>query len=157
MPNAVDSKGNIDLSRLPQKNRYSDNIDITFVLDPSELKDANGNPITGSNVLRWATANEGPTYVENGITKHLGYGWFCHINSLDPFSYNTTPPITIPNMTWLRENDTTLVLDDDTPLNSPVYAFMLAFVLPEYGNYYISVDPRIGTKGAGINSFMLKN
>ncbi len=156
MPNAVDSKGNIDLSKMPQPNRYNDNIDITFVLDPSELRDANGAPITGDNVLRWATYEEGPTYESDGVTRHLGCGWFCQVTSVDPFEYVASPPVTYVDMTWVRVDNTHLLLDDDTPMSSPTYAFMLAFVLPEYGNYYISIDPRIGSKGIRSDNFMLK-
>lgn len=158
MPGAVGAQGNLNLSALPKKSKYNDNVDITFVLDPSQLKYADGTPITGNNILRWANANEGPTYVDgNGNTQHLGYAWFCHINSLVPLNYTTSPPIAVSDMSWVRSSDTQLILDDDTPLGSPVYAFMLAFVLPEFSNYYISVDPLIGTKNTRSDSFMLQS
>ncbi|QKG71890.1 hypothetical protein [Erythrobacter mangrovi] len=155
MPGVVDpTTGKIDISDMPVNDKYTDNIDITIKLDASKMKNADGTKLTGK--ARWAEADEGP-YQWNGTSGDLGFGWFCQMNASPPPLYNPIPPATIPNMTLTRKDDTTLEIDDNTPDNSPEYAFCVAFVLEGYNNYYISIDPILTTKNTGSNSFMLKN
>ena len=58
-------------------------------------------------------------------------------------------------MSFMRVSDTELVIDDDTPDNSPTYAYAMGLVLPGYGNYYMTIDPRITTKTSVGTNFML--
>src|SRR3546814_6964932 len=104
MPGAVNSTtGDIDISNMPKNTKYTDNIDITLLLDTSNLKDANGNPLTGNPVARWAHSDEGPTYTDaKGKTQHLGYCWLCQITDLQKRQYNISPPIDIAKMSISR-------------------------------------------------------
>ena len=159
MPNAVNSAtGDINIMHMPANAKYTDNIDITLVLDPSNLKDANGNPLTGNPVARWAHSDEGPTYTAaGGKTKHLGYCWFCEITNLQKRQYNFSPPIDIAKVSISRPDHLNVLIDDNTAVGSPAIAFCMAFVLPGYNNYYISFDPLISSKsGGGDPPFMLK-
>ena len=151
MDDAVDAHGNIDLSKMPKDtkdpDKYADEIDIKLVLDKSKLKGPDGKALKGK--ARWATSSEGG-YTYNGKAGWLGYGWFCTVDeSTNPPTYSAIPPATITNMTFERIDDDTLMIDDNTPTGSPEYAYCFAFVLEGYGNYYISVDPRITSKGVG--------
>jgi hypothetical protein len=153
------SSGSINISHMPATAGYNENIDFALVLDTSNMKDASGNLLTGNDTPRWAHGDEGPTYTDSkGKTQHLGYGWFCKINNLGPpLNYDISPPITIDKMDFKRKTDTKLMIDDDTPDGSPVYCYMMAFVLPgANNNYYISIDPVISGKGTQTTNFMLK-
>lgn len=159
MPGAVNSvTGDIDISNMPKNTKYTDNIDITLLLDTSNLKDANGNPLTGDPVARWAHSDEGPTYTDaKGKTQHLGYCWFCQITDLQKRQYIISPPIDIAKMSISRPDHLNVLIDDNTADGSPAYAFCMAFVLPGYDDYYISIDPLISSKsGGGDPPFMLK-
>lgn len=141
MNGRVDSNGNIRLTNMPTNATYNDNVDITINLDTSQMVDQNGNPVAG----RWAQANE-----YSGTGPVTGFGWFCSINS--DGTYNADSPVTIPDMSITRENDTQILINDDTVDNGPSYAFCLGLVLPAHSNYYITLDPRITSKNTGINS-----
>lgn len=142
MPNIVNEQtGAINLSRMPANHNYTDNVDITLTLDTSQLRDSNGNPITG----RWALASEGAN----------GFCWFCTVNATPPPAYSTTPT-TITGMSTSRSSDTVILINDDTADGGPSYAFCLGLVLPGFNNYYITIDPIISTKGTN-SSFMLKS
>ncbi|MFM7377049.1 MAG: hypothetical protein ACKO1O_02780 [Erythrobacter sp.] len=82
-----------------------------------------------------------------------GYGWFCGTDANG--NYNASVPITIPDMSFVRVSDTELVIDDDTPDNAPAYAYAMGLVLPGYGNYYMTIDPRITSKTSIGSNFML--
>lgn len=144
MNGRVSSDGSIDLTNLPADPNYNDNIDITIMLDTSQLVDQNGNPVAG----RWAQPGE-----FSGTGPVTGYGWFCGTDANG--NYSAAVPITVPDMTFLRMSDTELVIDDDTPDNAPGYAYAMGLVLPNYGNYYITLDPRITTKTSLGTGFML--
>ncbi len=81
MTGRVHADGDIILHPLPSTQDYSGRVDITFVLDTSQLKDPNGNPVQG----RWAQSGEGN-----------GYCWFCNVTNVSQGQYDTTP-ITVPN------------------------------------------------------------
>jgi len=155
MPDVVNpTTGRIDISDMPVDDKFTDNIDIKIKLDTSKMKNADGSKLTGK--ARWANSDEGP-YQWNGTSGYLGFGWFCQMNASPPPAYNRIPPTTITNMSFDRQNDTELKIDDDTPEETTEYAFCVAFVLEGYGNYYISIDPIISGKGVGSNAdFMLK-
>ncbi|WP_340589127.1 hypothetical protein [Erythrobacter alti] len=159
MPNAVNPvTGDISIRHMPQNARFTDNIDITLVLDTSQLKDQNGNPLTGSNVARWALPSEGGTYTEpSGQQKHFGYFWFCQLNDAAHRAYDASKPVTIDGMEVARTDDLHILIDDDTPSTAPAYAFCMAFVLPEYNNYYITIDPVISSRGVGNEPPMMLN
>ena len=137
MPNAVDRSGNITLTGWAVNKRYTDNIDVFFFLDSSKCVDAQGNPIT----VRWAQPNEG-NYPDD-----FGCIWFCATPA--PGQPKNTTQIAIPGMTTGRINDTLLYIDDNTPTGGPAYTFCTAIVIPDRGNYYITIDPILGGKGAG--------
>jgi len=160
MPNVVnETTGNISISGMPANSNYTENIDITLVLDPSQLKDSNGDPLTGDHVARWAHSDEGPTYTKaDGGTGHLGYCWFCQITDSSTGAYAISPPIDIDDMTISRPDHLKILIDDNTPDGSPSYAFCMAFVLEGFDNYYISIDPIISSKGTkGSGQFMFKD
>ncbi len=149
--------GAIDISAMASDKQYSENIDITLVLNSAHMTDPNGNLLTGDQTPRWAKKDEGPTYIDakgggSGVLKHLGYGWFCNIISLGPpLEYHASPPVEIDKMKFKRKSDTELEIADNTDDGSPPYAYMMAFVLPNQssGDYYISIDPALSRKGLG--------
>lgn len=152
MPKAVNpGTGDLSIRHMPENAKYSNDIDITFVLDPSNIRDADGNLLTGDNVARWAYANEGPSPDEP-----LGYFWFCQLIDAEKREYNRDVPIIVDGMAISRVDDLHILVDDDTPTTAPPYAFCLAFVLPIFGGYYISIDPVISTRGIGGEHFMMK-
>ena len=146
MNGRVDRHGNIRLNNLPNNAKYNDNVDITISLDPSQLRDEHGNTLSG----RWALPNEW-----SGVGPVTGFCWFATMN--EDGSYNADLPMAIENMSTSRLDDTTVLIDDDTTASAPDYAYCLGLVLPDKSNYYITLDPRIGSKGIGGNKFMLKD
>ncbi|WP_341712783.1 hypothetical protein [Erythrobacter sp.] len=147
MKNRVASDGDLKLSGLKAKDGYNDNVDITFTLDTSQMVDKNGNSVAG----RWATATE-----YSGTGPVTGYLWFCQVQNVSKREYNTTP-ITITGMSAVRGGDTQVTIDDDTDDTAPDYAYCLGLVLPDNGDYYITLDPMLGSKGtSGVNEFMLR-
>ncbi len=143
MTGRVHADGDIILHPLPSPQDYSGRVDITFVLDTSQLKDPNGNPVQG----RWAQSGEGN-----------GYCWFCNVTNVSQGQYDTTP-ITVPNMTPSRTSDTQVFVDDDTPGSSSTpYGYCLGLVLPGYSNYFMTIDPIVTGKSGSQNppTFMLK-
>ncbi len=149
MPGVIGPHGKIDISKMPPDDKYTDNIDITFQLDDSKMKDADGSKLTGK--ARWALPGEGQYTAPDGTKVPLDYGWFCRANSNAASGYDPFPPIAIPGMTFSRKNDNMIEIDDNTADGSPEYGYCIAFVLEGYGNYYISYDPLITSKGRGIN------
>ncbi len=145
MPSAISPLGKIDISKMPKDDKYTDNIDITFKLDDSNMKNADGTKLTGK--ARWANDGEGSYPLPGGGSVPVGFGWFCAPNPAAPSGYDPVPPIAIPDMTFTRVNDNILEIDDNTILGTPEYGYCIAFVLEGYGNYYISYDPLITTKG----------
>ncbi|RGP40944.1 hypothetical protein BPTFM16_01239 [Altererythrobacter insulae] len=146
MNGRVDRHGNIRLNNLPNNAKYNDNVDIVISLDDSQLKDEHGNPLSG----RWATSTE-----YSGKGPVTGFCWFAGMN--EDGSYDADLPMAIENMSTSRLDDTTVLIDDDTTASAPDYAYCLGLVLPDKNNYYITLDPRIGSKGTVNNSFMLKD
>jgi len=146
MNGRVGSDGSINLTAMPQDNNYNDNIDITIMLDTSRMVDQSGNPVAG----RWAYSNEW-----SGTGPVTGFGWFCGTDGNG--NYAASVPIAIPGMQFQRNSDNELVIDDDTPDNAPGYAYAMGLVLPNNGNYYITLDPRITTKTSVGTNFMLND
>lgn len=145
MMGRVGSDGSINLTNMPHNPAYSDNVDVTIMLDTSQLVTQDGSqPVAG----RWAQANE-----YSGTGPVTGFGWFCGTDANG--NYTSATPITIPGMAFIRANDLELLLDDDTPDNAPAYAYALGLVLPAYSNYYITIDPRITNKTSVGNRVML--
>ncbi|WP_073973877.1 hypothetical protein [Erythrobacter donghaensis] len=145
MNGRVGSDGSINLTAMPHDDNYNDNIDITIMLDTSRMVTQDGSqPVAG----RWALPDE-----FSGTGPVTGYGWFCGNDANG--NYSASLPITIPDMSFMRVSDTELVIDDDTPDNSPTYAYAMGLVLPGYGNYYMTIDPRITTKTSVGTNFML--
>ena len=145
MPSAIGPDGKIDISEMPKDDKYSDNIDITITLDDSNMKNADHTKLTGK--ARWAYDGEGSYPLPGGGSVPVGFGWFCAPNPAAPTGYDPVPPIAIPGMTFTRKNDNVLEIDDNTILGTPEYGYCIAFTLEGYGNYYISIDPLITTKG----------
>ena len=138
------SSGDINLRNMPNNSNYNDNVDIYMTLDTSGLVDHDGNPISG----RWALSGE-------GTMPGMGAAWFINPPPVGgPIDY--TP---IPNPTGMsidRQSDALVVIDDDTGLGTPTYAFCTGLVLPGFDNYFMAFEPLISGKGKGGNSFMLK-
>lgn len=156
----VDTSGSVNISQMPAAPGYDENIDITLLLDTSNMRDANGNLLTGNNTPRWAKSDEGTSYTDGkGKTQHCGYGWFCEITDMGPpLEYQALPPIDIDKMAFKRKDDLNLVIEDKSDDGSPPYAFKFGFVLPgQYNGYFISIDPVISTKSTRTSSFMLKD
>lgn len=142
MTDRVHSDGDILLHPLPDPQDFNNNVDITITLDTSRMVDPNNNPVAG----RWALDGE-----------YNGPCWFCAVQNVARREYDTTP-ITIPGMTTSRLGDTQVLIDDDTPMNAPNYAYCLGLVLPAYSNYFITLDPILTNKTGGTNPpFMLKD
>lgn len=140
MPGAVDRQtGNITLKNWPANGRYTDNIDVYLFLDSSNCVDQSGNPIT----VRWAQPNEGNYPIDYGSI------WFCA--TPQPGQPKDTTQIAVPGMATGRINDTLVYIDDNTPRGGAAYTFCTAIVIPDRGNYYITIDPVLGGKGTGSN------
>lgn len=136
MPNAVGNSGNITLSPWKKDARYTDNLDVFIFLDTSKCVDASGNAIT----VRWAQPNEG------NHPNDFGCIWFCKTPL--PGANKDTTQIAVPGMSTGRINDTLVYIDDNTPATTAAsYTFCTAIVVPDRGNYYITIDPLIGGKG----------
>lgn len=147
MKNRVKRDGDIKLTGLKDENGFTDNVDITITLDTSQMKDQGQEPVAG----RWATASE-----YSGTGPVTGGLWFCAVQNVQRREYDTAP-ITVPGMEAKRLSDSQVQIDDNTADSAPDYAYCLGLVLPGYNNYYITLDPMLGSKGAsGVNAFMLK-
>jgi hypothetical protein len=149
MPNVVNNHtGMIDLSRLPANADYTDNVDITITLDASGLRDPQGNPVRA----QWANVGDPQTTGGNwnGVPPMTPWAWFCANPPPNASTYVTTP-VLIPNMVSIRNSDTVVSIDDNTPINSGSYIFCLGLVLlrPNGARYFITIDPVIGGKGVG--------
>lgn len=139
-PSTVQPNGDLVLDKLPDSKDFNNNIDVTIGLDPSQLFDHTGkNPVRA----RWATSTE-----YSGTGPVTGFGWFCAVQNAPRRQYDTTP-ISVQGMGFLRLSDNQLMINDDTNNNGPSYAYCLGLVLPDYDNYYITLDPVIGGKGIG--------
>lgn len=137
--NRVAANGDIDFYPLPDPQHYNDNVDVTLTLDTSALVDHSGTHAVRG---RFATSSE-----YSGTGPVTGFGWFCAIQNVPRRQYDKTP-IQVANMTFIRQSDTQLLIDDDTPGTSSVsYAYCMGLVLPDYDNYYITLDPVVGGKG----------
>ncbi len=111
--------GNIDFSTLAPDPNFTWNVDITFTLVPF-IFDKNGRPVRAC----WATP----------ITKAI---------TITPSS---------PEMTASFVGDPSSpmkILLDDNDNDGNLYTYKLTFMLPDYGPYYISLDPQIVNKAGG--------
>lgn len=144
MPNRVRPNGDLKMTGLQENAKFTDNVDVTFSLDTSKMVDQSGNPVPG----RWATATE-----YSGQGPVTGFAWLCNIPDHSKPAYDPTP-ISVPGMTTVRVSDTQVMIDDNTDDAAPDYGYCLGLVLdrPGLAPYYITLDPRIGSKGSsGIN------
>lgn len=152
----VDSRGNINLTQMPDTPGFNDNVDIIITLNTSELIDRNGDPTAG----RWALPAEGPTWYPNG--DHVGCCWFCAYDATKSPPYDPTKPITIPGMTAALvppvSATSPVKIQDDVADNGPSYGFCLGLILPDVtaSPYFITLDPVLTSKTMGSNAFMLK-
>jgi len=135
MNGRVAADGAIDLTNMPEDKSYNDNIDVTINLDDSRMVDPHGNHIAG----RWAYDTE-----YSGTVEVTGYGWFCEIDA----NGKSIPshPIKVDNMAISRLNDTSILIEDNTPELMPPHEYCLGLVLSGHNNYYMTIDPRITTK-----------
>jgi hypothetical protein len=145
MPNAVNRQtGFIDLSKMPANSNYTNNVDIMITLDASGLRDPSGNTVPAA----WANVGDPVTNPMNGVPPNTPWAWFC-ATPPPGFPYVTTP-VLIPNMASIRNSDSVVFIDDNTPLTSAYYIFCLGLVLwPAGRRYFITIDPIVGGKGAG--------
>lgn len=137
MKNRVKKNGDLKLTNLQDEDGYTDNVDITFTLDTSKMVDQQGNPVQG----RWATATE-----YSGTGPVTGFLWFCRVIDASKREYDETP-IQITGMTAERLSDMEVKIDDNTDDAAPDYGYCLGLVLSSEGNYYITLDPMLGSKG----------
>jgi hypothetical protein len=145
MNGRVGSDGSIDLTNMPADPAYNDNIDVTIMLDTSLMVTQDGTQAVAG---RWAQAGE-----YSGTGPVTGFGWFCGTDANG--NYSASVPITVPNMAFNRLGDNELMINDDTPDNAPGYAYAMGLVLPDYSDYYITLDPRITSKTSVGGNFML--
>jgi hypothetical protein len=146
MTGRVHADGDIILHPLPQPQDFTNNVDITMMLDATGLVDPAGNAVRG----RWALSTE-----YSGTGPVTGFAWFCAVQNVSRGQYDKTP-IDVDGMSVARIGDTQILIDDNTPGNSSNdYAYCLGLVLPDYGNYYITLDPIVTGKGGGGNPPMM--
>jgi hypothetical protein len=146
MPNVVDRRtGFINLSAMPANKKYTNNIDITITLDASGLKDPSGNAIPAS----WANVGDPVNNPMNGVAPNTPWAWFCATPPKgQPY---VTTPVLIPNMASIRNSDTVVFIDDNTPVTAANYIFCLGLLLwPAGRRYFITIDPIVGGKGVGL-------
>lgn len=131
-PNAIDNKGNIYLKNMSSDPKYTDNLDITLILN-AQMTDQNGNSISA----RWAYPSEGSgTY-----PLPEGFCWFCA-------SPSNWQPIAIPQgMSVIRNSDTSITIDDNTTDDRQNYIFCMGLMVPPAGNHFITIEPIIVSKG----------
>jgi hypothetical protein len=139
--------GELNLRSLPANANYTNRVLITITLDQSQLKDINGNPLPGGG--RWAYDNE-------GTAPSLGGCFFCAVYQLGG-PVNTTP-IQVPNMTAGRTDTTPgstvfIYYNPDMTRRGQAITlqFCLGLVLPNYSNYYITIDPQVKGTGTGTS------
>lgn len=142
-----ETTGQIDISHLPDAPGYSDNIDITLMLDTAKMRDLDGQPFAEGHRPRWAKDGEGLLCMDsNGRYRRTGSGWFCLTSEVSgSVGYMPVTPTEIDKMTFERKDDTTLVIKDDTEDHSPPYAFMVGITLPDT-HLYVPIDPVITSK-----------
>ncbi len=136
MDGRVHEDGDIILQPLPSPQDFSNQVDITVMLDTSLMVDPEGNHVPG----RWAYANE-----YSGIGPVTGFCWFCRITNVEKRGYNSTP-IEVNGMSATRISDTEIFMDDNSPAASPAVGFCLGLVVPQYSDYYITIDPILTSK-----------
>ncbi len=139
--------GDVNLRGLPANSNFTNKVLITITLDQSQLKDINGNTLPGGG--RWAYDNE-------GTAPSLGGCFFCATYQLG--APVNTAPIQIPNMRAGRTDTTpgsTVFIyynPDNTRRGTAItLQFCLGLVLPNYGNYYITIDPAVKGTGTGTS------
>lgn len=132
-PNAItDTQGDINLSDMPTDPDFTDNIDITFTLNAA-MTDQNGDPLAS----RWALSTEGSGSYETPE----GFCWFCA-------SPGNTDPISVAGMSTVRNSDTSVTIDDNTPDdNAAEYFFCLGLVVLMPEPHFITIEPVITGKG----------
>jgi hypothetical protein len=133
-PNAIDHDGNIYLSRMRPSFKYTDNLDITFLL-VAQMTQRDGKTALPA---RWAQPGEG-SGTWPGVAE--GFCWFCA-------SSTDWRPIPGPaGMSLIRNSDTSLTIDDNTPDKVPSYRFCLGLMVPTLNNHFITIEPIIVGKG----------
>jgi hypothetical protein len=131
-PNAIDSQGNIYLKNMSSDPKYTNNLDITLILN-AQMTDRSGNPISA----RWALPTEGSgTY-----PTPEGFCWFCA-------SSTNWQPIAMPaGMALIRNGDTSITIDDNTTGDFLNYTFCMGLMVPPVSNHFITIEPIIVSKG----------
>jgi hypothetical protein len=136
-PGAVDPvTGNINLNIMGSVPGYTNNIDITFILN-ANMTDRNGNRLEAT----WARSTDG-----SGKYSPLmeGFCWFCASPS------NWQPIIPLPaGMSVIRNGGTSVTIDDNSPNdNVGSYVFCLGLVVMIPQRHFITIEPVIVGKGA---------
>lgn len=139
--------GDINLVGLPATPNFTNKMLITITLDQSQLKDINGNTLPGGG--RWA-------YDDEGTAPSRGGCFFCATYQVGAPTDWT--PIQIPSMTAGRTDTTpgsTVFIyynPDNTRRGTAItLQFCLGLVLPNFGNYYITIDPTVKGTGTGTS------
>jgi hypothetical protein len=145
MPNVVNPvTGDIRLGRMPATPGYTDNVDISIGLDPSNIYDSYGNKVVGT----WASATDGGM---SGIPPATAFCWF--INNPAPNMPIDYTPITVPGMSTSVNLDGYVLINDDTPDDKPGqlsgYTFCLGLVVltAEGARVFVPIEPQIIGKG----------
>ena len=133
-PNAIDHDGNIYLERMRPSFKYSDNLDITFLLI-AQMTERDGKTALPA---RWAQPGEG-SGTWPGVAE--GFCWFC----ASPADWK---PIPAPaGLNAIRNGDASLTIDDDTPDDFMNYIFCMGLMVPTLDNHFITIEPVIVGKG----------
>jgi hypothetical protein len=139
MPNAMTSTGAISLPGVDPQSGYTDNCDITFVLDPTSGVVLQGaSPSDPLSPVAWAK-----DLSTNLLTSAMICGTLVE-NPPGSGNYTITPN---PNMSvaWSNGVQSNIMLDDDDNSGNNYY-YRPAIIIPAAGDYYISLDPPITIK-----------
>ena len=137
MPGVVDRHtGDINLRKMPSNANYNFVVALHITLDTSKMVDPQGNPVAG----RFAQWSEAPM-------AGAGPVWLC--KAPGPGEARDTTPIYVLMMILIRTSDTLVTISDAVANDGPDYEFCLGLVLPDHGNRFITIDPRITSKGVG--------
>jgi hypothetical protein len=128
-PNAIDNAGNVYLGHMSSDPKYTDNLDITLILN-AQMTARDG---TTKLDARWALPTEGSgTY-----PSPEGFCWFCASPT------NWQPIATPPGMTLIRNGDTSITIDDNTTDDFQSYIFCMGLMVPPVSNHFITIEPVI--------------
>jgi hypothetical protein len=135
-PNAIDRKGNIYLGRMSSDPKYTDNLDITLILN-AQMTERDGKTKLDA---RWALPTEG----SGKYPLPEGFCWFCASSS-------NWQPIAIPQgMNVIRNSNTSITIDDNTTDDWQNYIFCIGLMVPPADNHFITIEPVIVSRGGTV-------